>query len=186
MLRPAAAGLAVALAASATALSGAAAQAAAPGTPQYCLETMTCTIPDFNGMSMLQRLQFIRGLSDGPAQQFRSGFKDWRAIEGVIEFFNDRGLGQPNTWICYSDGGILQGAERGVAMAAGMDSAGDMGNPGADLWRSFLVDLQAGRLGTRANHDHEWGLAEQASTNYGVSWANGAGVRPTNLENNWF
>jgi len=149
---------------------------------------MTCTIPDFNLMSMQQRLQFIRGVSDGPAQQFQSGFKDWRAIEGIIEFFDDRGLGKQNTWISYTDGGILQGVERGVAMAAGMDSAGDMGNPGADLWRTFLVDLQAGRLGVKTDHDHEWGLAEQASTNYGVSFAQSPpiNVKPTNLENNWF
>src|SRR5215472_11433350 len=122
VLRPAALGLAAGLAVTAAPLGNTAARAAAPGTPQYCLETMTCIIPDFNGMSMPQRLQFIRGLSDGPAQQFHSGFKDWRAFEGVIEFFNDRGLGQPGTWISYTDAGILQGIERGVAMAAGMDS----------------------------------------------------------------
>jgi hypothetical protein len=185
-LRRAAAGLAAGLAVSAGALGATAAQAAAPGTPQYCIETMTCRIPDFNGMSMLQRLQFIRGLSDGPSQQFRSGFMDWRALEGVIEFFNDRGLGQPGTWISYTDGGILEGVERGIAMAAGMDSAGDMGNSGADQWRAFLVDMRAGRLSDRVTHDHEWGLAEQASTNSGVSYANGLGVKPTNLEDHWF
>ena len=178
-------GIAVGLVISATALGTTAAQAAAPGTPQYCIETMTCTIADFNGMTMDQRLQFIRGLSDGPAQQFRSGFKYWRAIEGVIEFFNDRGLGKPGTWISYVDGGILQGTERGIAMAAGMDSAGDMGNQGADYWRTFLLDLQAGRLGDRISLDHEWGLAEQQSTDAGVNYAVGR-ASPSNLENNWF
>lgn len=186
VLRPAAVGLAVGLAVSATGLANTAAQAAVAGTPQYCLETMTCTIPDFNGMSMLQRLQFIRGLSDGPTQQFHSGFKDWRAIEGVIEFFNDRGLGQPGTWISYVDGGILQGVERGVAMAAGMDSYGNGGNTGADLWRTFLIDLQAGRLGARITHDHEWGLAEQLSTANGVNYAASLKVTPSNLESHWF
>lgn len=178
-------GVTVGLVISATALGITAAQAAAPGTPQYCIETMTCTIADFSGMTMDQRLQFVRGLSDGPAQQFRSGFTYWRAIEGVIEFFNDRGLGQPGTWISYVDAGILEGTERGIAMAAGMDSAGDMGNQGADDWRTFLLDLQAGNLGDRITLDHEWGVAEQASTNAGVAYAVGR-ASPSNLENNWF
>src|SRR5215469_1868167 len=196
--RPVAVGLAVALttglAVTVTPLGNTAANAAAVGTPAYCLETMTCTITDFNAMSMLDRLQFLRGLSDGPGQQFKSGFMDWRALEGVIEFFNDHTLGLPGSWISYTDGGILQGVERGVAMASGMDSNGDMGNPGADDWETFLFDLQAGRLSDRSTHDEEWGVAEQASTNYGAAFGSCSsppipgciGVHPTNLENNWF
>ena len=196
--RPVAVGLAVALttglAVTVTPLGNTAANAAAVGTPAYCLETMTCTITDFNAMVMTDRLQFLRGLSDGPAQQFHMGFMDWRALEGVIEFFNDRGLGLPGSWISYTDGGILQGVERGVAMASAMDSNGDMGDPGADQWETFLIDTRNG-FADRSTHDHEWGLAEQASTNYGASFASCQpapappgciGVQPNNLENKWF
>ena len=164
----------------------AAARAAVLGTPMYCYQTLNCSVEDFNNLSLSQRLVFIRALSDNYAQQFKSGFQDWRAVEGIIEFFQDRNLGAHNSWVSYTDGGILHGIERGLAMAMNFDSNGAEGDDGANKWKTFLVDLQAGRLTDPVNHDREWGAAEQASTDYGTSRAAAHGAVATNLENKWF
>jgi hypothetical protein len=161
------------------------AHAAVPGTPMYCYQTLSCRASDFNAFSLDQRLSFLRALQDYPMQQFQSGFKDLRAIEGIIEFLKDHNLGAHNTWASYVDGGILEGIERGLAMATN-PSAPNFGNNGANLWRTFLLDLKAGRLSDPVAHDREWGAAEQASTDRGTEIAGGIPVYATNLESNWF
>ncbi|OXM61473.1 MULTISPECIES: hypothetical protein [Amycolatopsis] len=162
---------------------------AAPATAATttCANTLTCTAEDINGMTIAQRLAFVRALSAGPAADIVPGYAPrWRNIEGVLRFFADRELGEPGTWVSYVDAGILEGIERGIALARG-DSTDTFGNPGASLWASYLTRLRDGRLSLRSVHDRAWSEAEQASTEYGVALAERVhGVAATPVEERFY
>jgi len=159
----------------------------ATAAPASCAATLTCTIDDIDGMSIGDRRAFVRDLSDGPAADIVPGFAPrWRNIEGVLEFFADRGLGASGTWVSYVDAGILEGLERGIALARG-DSTDTFGNPGAPLWASYLVRLRDGQLTARADHDRAWSEAEQVSTEHGLALAEDVhGVTATPVEERFY
>ncbi len=150
--------------------------AAAPS----CTSTLDCTVAEINEMSMADRLEFVRDMQSGPAAALGATDR-WRNIEGVITFFRDRGLGAPGTWVSYVDAGIVEGVQRGIAIALGW-SSDTGGNPGSLRWASYLTRLSTGQLATRAAHDRAWGEAEQASTEYGNALAEAHGVPATAAE----
>jgi hypothetical protein len=160
------------------------ASAAARG-PDRCAAELDCTAAEIDLMTTAERLEFLRALQSGPAA--RLGASDrWRNIEGVIAFFRDRGLGAPGTWVSHVDAAILEGIERGVAIALGLSSDG-FGNPGAARWADYLTRLHRGELTTRSAHDRAWSEAEQASTDHGVAVAERVhGLRPTGVERRFF
>ena len=79
----------------------------------------------------------------------------WRAIEGVIEFFQSKNLGAPGTWVSYTDAGIIEAIQRGGAIALAM-STDTGGNPGSELWANFMTKMNAGELN---NRDVSWTLS---------------------------
>ncbi|NYI87095.1 hypothetical protein HNR02_000418 [Amycolatopsis endophytica] len=162
---------------------------AAPATASTttCPTTLTCTVEDIDGMTIAQRLTFVRTLSTGPAAEVVPGYAPrWRNIEGVLRFFADRDLGASGTWVSYVDAGILEGIERGIALARG-DSTDTFGNPGASRWASYLTRLRDGELSARSAHDRAWSEAEQASTEYGVRLAEQVhGVPATAVEERFY
>lgn len=145
-----------------------------------CTSTLDCTFDEINQMSMPDRLEFVRDMQSGPAATLGAPDR-WRNIEGVITFFVDRGLGAPDTWVSYVDAGIVEGIQRGIAIALGW-STDTGGNPGSAKWASYLTRLSSGQLTTRAAHDRAWGEAEQASTEYGNAVADARGVPATAVE----
>lgn len=145
-----------------------------------CKSTLDCTVDEIDAMSMAERLEFVRDIQSGPAATLGASDR-WRNIEGVITFFRDRGLGAPGTWVSYVDAGIVEGIQRGTAMALGW-SADTGGNPGSAKWASYLTRLSTGQLATRTAHDKAWSEAEQASTEYGNTLANARGVPATAVE----
>jgi hypothetical protein len=145
-----------------------------------CTSTLDCTVAEINEMSMADRLTFVRQIQAGPAAALGASDR-WRNIEGVITFFRDRGLGAPGTWVSYVDAGIVEGIQRGTAIALGW-STETGGNPGSQKWASYLTRLSRGELTTRAAHDRAWSEAEQASTEYGNTLANQNGVPATAVE----
>jgi len=156
------------------------------GTTQFavaapsCTSTLDCTVAEIDAMSMAERLEFVRDMQSGPAAALGATDR-WRNIEGVITFFRDRGLGAPGTWVSYVDAGIVEGIQRGTAIALGW-STDTGGNPGSAKWASYLVRLSTGQLTTRAAHDRAWSEAEQASTEYGNALAEAHGVPATAVE----
>ncbi|WP_205669388.1 hypothetical protein [Amycolatopsis suaedae] len=154
---------------------------------QRCVTTLACTAEDIDGLSMAQRLALVRGLSSGPAAELVRGNPNrWRNIEGIITFFRDREMGMPGTWVSYVDAGIVEGIERGIAIALGRGEE-TFGNPGAPLWAAYLTGLRDGTLPGRAAHDRAWSLAEQASTEHGVRLAEQVhGIAPTGVEQRFF
>ena len=149
-------------------------------TPAGCAAVLDCTAADIDLMSMPERLEFVRAMQAGPAA--RLGAPDrWRNIEGVIMFFRDRQLSAPGSWMSYVDAGIIEGIERGIAIALGR-SGGDFGNPGSARWARYLTRLSRGELTTRSAHDRAWSEAEQASTEHGNVLAEQHGQYATTVE----
>jgi len=163
--------------------------AASTGTrePAECAATLDCTAEDINLMAMTDRLELVRTMSSGPAAEVIPGYTPrWRNIEGIVEFFADNDMGAPHTWVSYVDAGIIEGIERGIAIAAGRGSD-TFGNPGSTLWASYLTRLRDGELSARSAHDRSWSEAEQASTEHGQALAETVhGIPSTGVEQRFF
>lgn len=163
--------------------------AALPGHPALaqdrtggtCASTLDCSASDLDSLPLPQRLVFVRSLEDRLAAEYVPGFRQWRNIEGIIRYFIENGFGAPGTWVSYVDAGILEGIERGSAMALGV-SDDDGGNPGARPWADYLRRLRRGELAQRWVHDPAWGNAEQAATEHGVRLAAAHGARPSRVD----
>jgi hypothetical protein len=153
-------------------------------TPAECAATLDCTAADINLLTMAERLELVRAMESGPAAGLRASDR-WRNIEGVITFFRDRQLGAPGSWVSYVDAGIVEGIERGVAIALGRGTD-EFGNPGSARWAGYLTRLAAGALTTRSAHDQAWSEAEQASTDHGVALAGAHGQFATPVEQRFF
>ncbi len=145
-----------------------------------CSSTLSCSLDDINAMSMSERLEFVRDMESGPAAALGATDR-WRNIEGVITFFVDHNLGAPGSWVSYVDAGIVEGIQRGIAIALGR-STDTGGNPGSAKWASYLTRLSTGQLTTRGAHDQAWSEAEQASTEYGNAVAEAHGQPATAVE----
>ncbi|MFT7841828.1 hypothetical protein Q5530_37310 [Saccharothrix sp. BKS2] len=158
---------------------------AAARAPDRCAAELDCTAAEFDRMTADERLEFLRALQRGPAALLGAPDR-WRNIEGVIAFFRDRGLAAPGTWVSHVDAAILEGIERGVALALGRSPDG-FGNPGSARWAAYLTRLHRGELTARDAHDRAWSEAEQASTEHGVAIAEEVhGLRPTAVERRFF
>ncbi|HEV2781722.1 MAG TPA: hypothetical protein VGX25_20245 [Actinophytocola sp.] len=170
------------LSALAVLLAGLAVPAAADvrRTPADCAAALDCTAADIDLMTMAERLELVRGMQAGPAAALGATDR-WRNIEGVITFFRDHSLGPSGSWVSYVDAGIVEGIERGIAIALGW-SSDTFGNPGSALWASYLTRLSTGALGTRSAHDRAWSEAEQASTEHGDALAAAHGQHATPVE----
>jgi hypothetical protein len=150
-------------------------------TGRHCASTLDCTAADLDALPLPERLVFIRAVQDRVAAEYVPGFRHWRNIEGIIRFFVENGFGAPGSWVSHVDAGILEGIERGTAIALGV-SDDDGGNPGSRLWADYLRRLQRGELTDRWVHDPAWGNAEQASTEHGVRIAEARGARPSRID----
>lgn len=147
------------------------ASAESPRSPQDCATHLNCSIDDIDRMSMPARGAFIRAMSAGLATELLPAYATrWGNIEGVVDFFGAEPLGAPGSWVSYVDAGIIEGFERGIAIALGR-SADTFGNPGSLLWASYVQRLADGQLTDRAAHDKAWSEAEQASTERGAAYA---------------
>lgn len=145
--------------------------------PAWCASRLNCGIAEIDLMTISERIELMEAMMRGPGAQFGAQSR-WRNIQGVMMFFRDHGWGAPDTWTSYVDAGIVEGVERGLALALGR-KGGDFGNPGAVLWQRYVTALRAG-FPSRAAHDRAWGDAEQASTDYGYDLAVRVHNRPPN------
>jgi hypothetical protein len=156
------------------------ANAAEKRTPADCAQALDCSMDDIDRLTMAERLEFVRAMESGPGAEL--GVPDrWRNIEGVISFFRDHQLGASGTWVSYVDAGIVEGIERGLALAKGLPG-GDFGNPGSAKWATYIT----GNWATRAAHDKAWSEAEQASTEHGVAVAESHGQHATGVEQRFY
>jgi hypothetical protein len=119
-----------------------------PTTWPDCQYSLSCTFETIQKLSLATRLTYIQWMQSyyfGP--ELNCGTQ-WRAIEGVIEFFQSKDLGAPGTWVSYTDAGIIEAIQRGGAIALGINT--DTGsNPGSQLWADFMTKMKAGQLNKR-------------------------------------
>ena len=157
--------------------------------PQECAASLDCGLEEINLMTMSDRLDLVRALAAGPVAEYLSDGTDpgrWRNIEGIITLFRNESLGARGSWVSYVDAGIVEGVERGIAIAAGR-SEETGGNPGTQLWADYLTRLKAGELTARRVHDRAWSTAEQASTEHGLTVAEQTyGEHPSATENRFY
>ena len=107
-----------------------------------CAASLACTYEDIDRMSMPSRSVFLQTIQSTHGPAFDAD-DQWRNLEGVIDFFIDNNLGAPGSWISYIDAGVLEGIERGFAIASGL-STDTFGSPCAQLWSDFISDMGAG------------------------------------------
>lgn len=96
---------------------------------------------------MAERLIYVQYMQSHFFGPLKSS-NQFRAIEGVITFFLSKNLGAPNSWISYVDTGIVEGIQRGGALALGL-STDTGGNPGSVVWRDFFIGQRDGTFKTR-------------------------------------
>lgn len=154
-----------------------------PSWPE-CRKTLSCTFAQIEKTSMQERLDYVRYMQSDHFGPLKSG-NQFRAIEGVIRFFMGKNLGAPGTWVSYVDAGIVEGIQRGGAVALGL-STEDGNNPGTRLWADFLRKMKAGSLNNRDEHDNAWSTAEQAATEYGKKTAEDRGLRANGQTMRWY
>ncbi|MER7082624.1 hypothetical protein SAMN02982929_03142 [Saccharopolyspora kobensis] len=150
-------------------------------TGRSCASTLDCSAAELEALPLTERLAFVRAVQDRVSAEYIPGFRHWRNIEGIIGFFIEKGFGERGSWVSHVDSGILEGIERGTAMALGL-SADDGGNPGSQLWADYLRRMHRGELTDRWVHDPAWGNAEQASTEHGLRLAEASGAHPSRID----
>ena len=89
-----------------------------------------------------------------------------------MDFFVANNLGSvANTWFSVCDCAIVEGIERGIAMALDpVANTSDFGNPSAKRWRDYALNLRHWNLEVRSErgeHDRAWAAAEFVGTEYG-------------------
>ncbi|KAJ9142346.1 hypothetical protein NKR23_g7272 [Pleurostoma richardsiae] len=108
----------------------------------------------------------------------------FRALEGVHQFFLDQGLSTPGTWTSYTEAANLEAIQRAAATLLGYDSSTG-GNPGTDQWVNFITTMSNGGYSTQQAHDKAWSLAEQAGSEHGITLATAAGITAAGRVQRW-
>ncbi|MCJ1467104.1 hypothetical protein MMC07_005726 [Pseudocyphellaria aurata] len=150
-----------------------------------CWTGLKCSFHQIEEMSLSTRLSYVQYMETRFAP-LNAG-NQFRAIEGVIKFFISKGLGGPGTWVSYVDAGIVEGIQRGGAIALGIGTSKG-GNPGSERWADFLTKMKHKELEDRNDHDHEWSVSEQAATDYGKTTAESISMvgRATKQQLRWY
>ncbi|MCJ1363033.1 hypothetical protein MMC16_002139 [Acarospora aff. strigata] len=117
-----------------------------PPTVPSCWKHLGFTFEEIESSSMESRLAYMQYMA--LVHFSANAMNKFRAIEGVIQFFIDKGIGQPGTWVSYVDAGIIEAIQRGGAIALGKSGA-TVGNPGARKWTDYFARLEGGELKSR-------------------------------------
>jgi hypothetical protein len=102
-----------------------------------CQADLSCTFADIQSGTMQERLTFVEYMQTDHFGPLNASDR-FRAIEGVIVFFLGKNLGAPGSWISYVDAGIVEGIQRGGAIALGY-STETGGNPGSEVWAQYFA-----------------------------------------------
>lgn len=116
-----------------------------PTVPE-CWIGLKCSFHQIEKMSLSTRLLYVQYM-ETRFIPLNAG-NQFRAIEGVIKFFISKGLGAPGTWVSYVDAGIVEGIQRGGAIALGIGKSTG-GNPGSAPWADFLTKMKHKELKNR-------------------------------------
>ncbi len=112
-----------------------------------CKKTLSCTFAQIESTSMQARLDYVREMQAQRFTVLKAG-DQFRAIEGVIIFFQRKGLGAPGSWVSIVDAAIVEAIQNGGAEALGLRTVAD-NNPGTKLWAAFLRTMRSGGFRNR-------------------------------------
>jgi len=133
--------------------------------------TLDCTANNINSATMEHRLGWFKGLIGA------TGREEWFAnIVGILEAFIEEGLGESNSWISWTDSGILESIQNGFALFQLQQTNGhdeDM------AWKDFFSATNDGERKVK------WGAAENLGTQYGLRLAEKHGA-VANEREQWF
>ncbi|KAK3342735.1 hypothetical protein B0H65DRAFT_427609 [Neurospora tetraspora] len=102
-----------------------------------CKDTLACNFNILQNVSMSDRLIYLVTIQVkllGGPNKSQTQFK---AVEGLMQYFIDKNLPNPNIAPSYGLAGVLEGIQRGTAIALGK-SNDTFGNPSSLMWASFL------------------------------------------------
>jgi hypothetical protein len=138
------------------------------------IDKWDCRVEDFDQMSIADRKRWV--------EQFmrQTGCHNcFNNILGVLDFFDAKGLAAPGSWLSMVDAAILQGISLGYGTylnSRGMGPPMKNTNTGAQPWADFF-DYRDKNPRDLSGQRQRWGAAEQAATDYGVSYAEN-GINP--------
>jgi hypothetical protein len=139
-----------------------------------------CTFDDFESLAIADRLRWIQQMmSQGMGGQLANWFNN---IAGIIQSYQDFDLADSGSWLSNVNAGILQGIQDGYAMWSGTTNSST--NPGAEGWNAFFAAIDNSQT-SDATRIRLWGVAEEASTNFGVGMATNKNLLP-NAPESWF
>ncbi|KAK1779732.1 hypothetical protein QBC45DRAFT_131805 [Copromyces sp. CBS 386.78] len=132
-----------------------------------CKDTLACNFNILQNVSLSDRLIYLVAIQVkllGGPNKSQTQFK---AIEGLMQYFIDKNIPNPNIAPSYGLAGVLEGIQRGTAIALGK-SNDTYGNPSSLLWANFLRKMRTGDFRDRAAHDAAWSQAFEVGLSYGV------------------
>lgn len=111
-----------------------------------CWQTLSCSFTQIEESSLSDRLAYVQYF--GTLFVPLNAGNQFRPFEGLINLTNSADVGKPGTWASYVIAGIVEGIQRGGAIALGTGTS-DAGNPGSKLWADFLTKSKNNQLGDR-------------------------------------
>lgn len=112
-----------------------------------CWAALSCGFRKIEASSMQSRLRYVRYMQATHFKPLKSD-NQFRSIEAVIDWFIIQNVGAKGTWISYVDAGIVEGIQRGGALALGKGTSTG-GNPGSRMWENFFRKMRAGPVMNR-------------------------------------
>ncbi|KAK2732693.1 hypothetical protein FQN57_002500 [Myotisia sp. PD_48] len=131
-----------------------------------CWDKLICTVYEIERMAIPSRLEFMKYMSANKFGELSSS-DQFRAIEGIMDFFIRKQLAGQGTALSLMDAAVVEGIQRGAAIALGLSQVGG-DNPASAKWAIFFEQQKTGGLTDRYKHDLMWASAEQTALDYGI------------------
>ncbi len=129
-----------------------------------------CTKKDIDGVTLQQRLDWFKWLTNNMNENIRPDASDWfKNIRTVLAGFVATGQ-DDNEWVLNVDANILLAIQDGYVSSIGHYTGTPLdANSGAGLWQQFFNSLKSPNVNvTDDTLIEQWGKAEQAGTNEGL------------------
>lgn len=111
-----------------------------------CWKSLSCSFTQIEESTLPDRLAYVQYLQT-LFVPLNAG-DEFRPFEGLINLTASADIGKPGTWASYVIAGIVEGIQRGGAIALGTGTS-DAGNPGSKLWADFLTKTKNKQLDDR-------------------------------------
>ncbi|KAK0615687.1 hypothetical protein B0T17DRAFT_510269 [Bombardia bombarda] len=135
-----------------------------------CQAALACAFNSLSKVTLQDQLVYLVALQVkylGSALKVQDQFK---SVEGIIQYFIDKGLSQPGQANQYIVCSLIEGIQRGGSIALGQ-TTDTFGNPSSALFGQYISGISKGLYKERATHDKAFSVALQSAINFGQSKA---------------